>query len=190
MRFRNVLLLSGLLIFVLTMQAYAAQNGFKEYKLAGLTIDLPADWKPLPKEFLEQMQKKTGAAKLLMLAQGPDDNMPKLTIMEQANDTLSQKEFAELSEADIKEQCDGTKQSVMANSTDFQCKREKSDAGTALSVVFLMPGNGKPDMRTYNMIFHRGAKITNVTVLFPETGSEKMVPQVEAILQSIRLNDK
>lgn len=188
MRYKNILLLAGILTFVLSATVQAAPSGFKEYKLDGLTIDLPADWELPPDEVLAQVRKQTGTAQLLMLAAAPN-GVPQLTIMEQPMDTMDQKAFGDLTDAEVQALCD-TAKSRLGSDVEFLCGREKTSGGIGLSTNFLISdGSDNPGVRTVSMTFHRGSKVSSITTLFQDNGDEKLMPQIKAIMQSIRLSD-
>lgn len=176
-----------LLTFCFTVQVHAASDGYKDQKVQGFTISLPADWQVMSKEELTKLQPKAGAVKMLLAATAPAQ-MPKITAMEQRQDNLTQAEFEALPEGGVEKLCtqftDNVKQRMSSNAQEVTCSRQKAAKGSAL-VMSMLLSNGAVNSTTWT--FFRGPVTLVISGLFiaSDAAQDK---QVTTALKGIRLD--
>lgn len=191
MRCTHVVLAAGMVVLGLAAQVCAAPAGFTEHKAQGVTIVLPSEWQIAPKDFMAKLQKQAGSAKILLLAQGAGGE-PKMTVMRQPQGGLTQAKFEKMDEADITKMCaEFVKGNEQLHPTDVVCGREKADKGSALAARFTIPAQGsRPAMCAVNWVFYQGKSTVVANAMFKKDDAEKLLPQVESALKSVRLTGK
>lgn len=187
MWYKRCLLPLLLLTLCFTVQAHAAPDGFKDQKIQGFAISLPADWQLLSKEELTKLLPKAGAVKMLLAATATAQ-MPKITAMEQRQDNLTQAEFEALSEGGLAKLCtqftDNVKQRMSSNAQEVTCSRQKAEKGSAL-VMSMLLSNGSVNSTTWT--FFRGPVTLVISGLFMASDAMQ-AKQVGTALKSIRLD--
>lgn len=187
MWYKRCLLPLLLLAFCFTVQAHAAPAGFKDQKVQGFTISLPADWQVLSKEELANLLPKGGTAKML-LAATTSIKMPKITAIEQKQNNLTQAEFEALSEDGLAKLCtqftDNLKQRMPPDTQNVTCSRQKAEKGSAL-VMSMVVSNGAMTSTTWT--FFRGPMTLAVSGLFVASDAVQE-KQVDTALKSIKLD--
>lgn len=176
------------LVLGLAGQSTAAPSGFKEYKLDGLSIALPASWVVASKDLLGKLQEtaKKGVT-LLLAAHGDAAGFPKFTVMRQAEETLSQDDFEKMDAAGIDDMCRQLKAQMTSAQAgaDFSCKRVKTEKGMALATQFTVAEAG---VVTLSYLFFQGPKeFTQTTAIFMKADEAKLLPVAERAMNTVRL---
>ncbi len=189
MRFGYALLVAGALSLGVGVHAQAAD--FKAQKAGNITIDLPSDWEVLPKEMLEQIAQANGA-NVLMLAQGPSQGFPKLTVL-QSPDPSTQEAFLKMDKAqtdDLCKQFNGNLESQFGKGkVEASCSKVENNGVAALATQMTIPAQGnRPEIVTMTWSYPNAGKGVAVSAMFLKKDAGKYEADTKKALQSVKFN--
>lgn len=185
MRFPTALIMAGILAPGLGVQARAAE--YVTQKAGNVSIDLPKGWQVAPKDFMDKLASSN--PNILMLAQGPNDGFPKLTVVK-SPDPATQDQFKALDATQIEALCKGFNANIAARFGDklkATCEKVKGGGASALSTRMTLPAEGKtPKLTNINWSYPNGGKGVSVSVMFPSKDNAKYTGEVMKTLGSVK----
>lgn len=184
MRFRT-LVLAGLLSLGLCAPSHAADVATQ--KVENISIELPDDWQLLPKAMLEQLSQ--GKHDILLLAQGPSEGFPKLSILKNP-DPISQADFAKLDESRIDAMCkqfNGNVEQQFGKKVKGTCNKVENDGVGALAVQVAIPAQGKrPELVSITWNYPNAAHGVVVSAMFPKKDAGKYEAVIKKACESLK----
>lgn len=189
MRFGYALLLAGALSLGIGAQAQAAD--FTAQKAGNTTIDIPSDWQVLPQAMVEQLAQSSGA-NILLLAQGPDQGMPKLTVI-QNPDPATQEAFLKMDKAQADALCkqfNGNLEGQFGKGkVEASCSKVENKGVGALATQMTIPAQGnRPEIVNMTWSYPNGGKGVAVSAMFLKKDAKKFAADVKKSLQSLKFD--
>ncbi len=185
MRFPKALLMAGILVLGLGIHAQAAD--YVTQKAGNVSIDLPKGWEVAPKDFMAKLASSN--PNILLLAQGPDNGFPKLTVVK-SPDPATQAQFKALDAAQLDALCKGFNANIAARFGDklkATCEKVKGGSAAALSTRMTLPAEGKtPELTNINWSYPNGGNGVAVSVMFPSKDNAKYTGEVMKTLGSVK----
>ncbi len=177
------LVLAGLLSLGLCAQAQAADV---TQKVDNVSIEIPDNWQVLPKAVMVEVTQ--GNPDIILLAQGPDQGFPKLTVLKNSDPT-TQAAFAKMDAAQI----DGLCKQFVGNTAqrlgkvETTCGKAESNGLSALAVQMTIPAQGnRPELVSITRHYPNGGKGATVSAMFLEKDAAKFEAQTEKACASLK----
>lgn len=189
MRYGVRMVLAGVLALGLYGAAQAAPSGFTEQKTGSLIIDVPSDWKLMPKELLSQMEQQQPGVKILLGVQGPTpQGLPTVMVVENEAGAATQQGIDAMSDSDFKTQCDMVKENLkkqMGKDVPIVCEKIKTQLGSGLYMQMTVPTGG-PEVENITLTMSNAdtSVVANATLMKADEG--KYLPVIKQIFESIR----
>lgn len=189
MRFGYALLLAGALSLGIGAQAQATD--FSAQKAGNTTIDIPADWQVLPQAMVEQLAQSSGA-NILLLAQGPEQGLPKLTVI-QNPDPATQEAFLKMDKAQTDALCkqfNGNLEGQFGKGkVQASCGKVENKGVSALATQMTIPAQGnRPEIVNMTWSYPNGGKGVAVSAMFLKKDAGKYEADVKKALQSVKFD--
>lgn len=189
MRYGIRMLLAGVLALGLCGAVQAAPTGFAERKAGPVNIDVPADWKLMPKELLSRLEKRQTGAKVLLGVQGPTpQGLPTLVVIENRAAAGTETNLDAMSESDFQARCDVMKKTLKTQTgkdVPLICEKLKTQMGAGLYMQMTLPTGG-PEVENITLTVIEGDAqiVANATLLASE--EDRYLPLIRQIFASIR----
>lgn len=189
MRYSTKALLAGLLVIGLCGAAQAAPAGFTTQKGDGISVDVPTDWKMMPKDFMAKLQERAPSGTLLMGAQGPDGGMPQMMVIAEKDPQATPGKIDAMPDSEVKTWCDTINSNLKAKTgkdIPVKCAKVKTASGQALLMQMVVPaGEGEMVSKTWTVAGKD--KSVTMTVMYAKTLESKVGAQVNKMAESIKL---
>ncbi len=180
MRPISAMFLTGILSLGLGVSSYAGE--VIPRKAGDAVINLPSDWVVFPGGVADQFSSK-GGPNILLLAEGPAEGFPKLTILKNP-DSTTQKAFRKLNPTQVKALCEefngSLEEELSSGAAEAACVRVENGGVPALATRMVIPAEGeRPELVSMTWSYPNGDKGLIATAMF----LSKDVPQFESTIR-------
>ena len=188
MRLASIVFLAGVLSLGIGIAARAAEVTPRQ--AGNAVIEIPSDWTVYPRAITEQFSG--GGVDILMLAQGPADGFPKLTII-RSPDSTTQEAFRKLDVAETKELCrtfNGNLESEFGKGeVQASCARVENKGVPALASRMVIPAEGeRPELVSMTWSYPNGKKGIIATAMFLSKDVQQFESTIKKAFASVRFD--
>lgn len=189
MRPLSVMFLAGILSFGLGVSAYAGD--VTPRKVGDAVIKLPSDWVVFPGGVADQFSSK-GGPNILLLAEGPADGFPKLTVLKNP-DSTTQKDFRKLNPTQVKALCEefngSLEEELSKGAAEATCVRVENEGVPALATRMVIPAEGdRPELVSITWSYPNGDKGIIATAMFLNKDVPQFENKIKKAFESVRFD--